>query len=210
MPLPRGIWIYQASGHSGNHFRFSSLRHDCTINFLTGGGDVPAPQDTSPSVHGQSSSFDHSLLSLIRVSSSVGCRGVSTNLDQPSRRARSPEPVEDSDESLPVTRLTRKRQHNPESNTPQHLYTYTQCSGGSPNAVSQYTSCIAQGLLWTTWLRVAMKAWSPDRPLLPLFFARCEQGDRSLCRNILHFCPVQNEQTRYHMFNTTAPLLEDV
>ncbi|BDD56833.1 hypothetical protein MAP00_002251 [Monascus purpureus] len=93
--------------------------------FLTGGGDIPAPQDTSPSAHGRSSSFDRSLLSPIRVSSPVGCGGVSKNSDQPSRKVRSPDLVEDSDESSPVTRLTRKRQHNPVSNMPQRLYTYT-------------------------------------------------------------------------------------
>lgn len=34
----------------------------------------------------------------------------------------------------------------------------------------------------------------------------CELGDRSLSRNILHFCPVQNERTRYHMFTHYHPL----
>lgn len=46
--------------------------------------------------------------------------------------------------------------------------------------------------------------------LLPLFFARCELRDRSLRRKILNFCSVWNERTRYHMFSTTIPLLEEV
>ena len=46
--------------------------------------------------------------------------------------------------------------------------------------------------------------------LLPLFLAGCELRDRSSRKKILEFCSVWNERTRYHVFNSTIPLLEDV
>jgi hypothetical protein len=46
--------------------------------------------------------------------------------------------------------------------------------------------------------------------LLPLFFAGCELRDRSLRKKIVNFCSVWNERTRYHMFNSAIPLLEEV
>jgi len=46
--------------------------------------------------------------------------------------------------------------------------------------------------------------------LLPLFFAGCELRDRSTRKKILRFCSVWNEKTRYHMFLSTIPLLEEV
>ncbi|KAK9361523.1 fungal-specific transcription factor domain-containing protein [Lipomyces starkeyi] len=46
--------------------------------------------------------------------------------------------------------------------------------------------------------------------LLPLFFAGCELRDRSLRKKIVKFCSVWNERTRYHMFSSTIPLLEEV
>ena len=46
--------------------------------------------------------------------------------------------------------------------------------------------------------------------LLPLFFAGCELRDLSLRKKIVKFCSVWNERTRYHMFNSTIPLLEEV
>ena len=46
--------------------------------------------------------------------------------------------------------------------------------------------------------------------LLPLFFAGCELRDPSSRKKIAKFCSVWNERTRYHMFNSTIPLLEEV
>ncbi|THC95295.1 hypothetical protein EYZ11_005205 [Aspergillus tanneri] len=46
--------------------------------------------------------------------------------------------------------------------------------------------------------------------LLPLFFAGCKLSDQSMHEKILNFCFDGNERTRYHMFNTTIPLQEDV
>lgn len=46
--------------------------------------------------------------------------------------------------------------------------------------------------------------------LLPLFFAGCELRDRSTRMEILRFCSVWNERTRYHMFSSTVPLLEEL
>ncbi|KAK9367020.1 fungal-specific transcription factor domain-containing protein [Lipomyces kononenkoae] len=46
--------------------------------------------------------------------------------------------------------------------------------------------------------------------LLPLFFAGCELRDQSLRKKIVKFCSVWNERTRYHMFSSTIPLLEEV
>ncbi|EHA21807.1 hypothetical protein ASPNIDRAFT_41279 [Aspergillus niger ATCC 1015] len=46
--------------------------------------------------------------------------------------------------------------------------------------------------------------------LLPLFFAGCEQRDRSVRQKIVQFCSVWNDRTRYQMFGSTIPLLEEV
>jgi hypothetical protein len=46
--------------------------------------------------------------------------------------------------------------------------------------------------------------------LLPLFFAGCELRDPSLRTMIIKFCYFWNERTRYHMFLSTIPLLEEV
>lgn len=46
--------------------------------------------------------------------------------------------------------------------------------------------------------------------LLPLFFAGCELRDRSSRRKIVEFCSVWDQRTRYHMFSSTVPLLEEV
>ncbi|CAI7630489.1 unnamed protein product [Penicillium palitans] len=46
--------------------------------------------------------------------------------------------------------------------------------------------------------------------LLPLFFAGCEQRDRSVRQRIVQFCSVWNDRTRYQMFGSTIPLLEEV
>ncbi|KZF23468.1 hypothetical protein L228DRAFT_246242 [Xylona heveae TC161] len=46
--------------------------------------------------------------------------------------------------------------------------------------------------------------------LLPLFFAGCELRDVSSRKQILKLCSVWNERTRYHMFRSTIPLLEEV
>ncbi|KAK8122944.1 hypothetical protein PG984_011614 [Apiospora sp. TS-2023a] len=46
--------------------------------------------------------------------------------------------------------------------------------------------------------------------LLPLFFAGCELRDESTRRKILRLCSVWDEVTRYHMFNSTVPLLKEV
>jgi hypothetical protein len=46
--------------------------------------------------------------------------------------------------------------------------------------------------------------------LLPLFFAGCELRDRSARKKIVHFCSSWNERTRYHMFHSAIPLLEEV
>ncbi|PWY82289.1 hypothetical protein BO83DRAFT_395441 [Aspergillus eucalypticola CBS 122712] len=46
--------------------------------------------------------------------------------------------------------------------------------------------------------------------LLPLFFAGCELRDRSIRQKIVQFCSVWNDRTRYQMFGSTIPLLEEV
>jgi hypothetical protein len=46
--------------------------------------------------------------------------------------------------------------------------------------------------------------------LLPLFFAGCELRDRSSRKTILHFCAVWNGRTKYNLFSSTIPLLEEV
>jgi hypothetical protein len=46
--------------------------------------------------------------------------------------------------------------------------------------------------------------------LLPLFFAGCELRDASWRKKIIKFCSIWDERTRYHMFNTTIPLLQEV
>ncbi|KAH8676427.1 fungal-specific transcription factor domain-containing protein [Tricladium varicosporioides] len=46
--------------------------------------------------------------------------------------------------------------------------------------------------------------------LLPLFFAGCELGDQSTRTEIVRYCSVWNEKTRYHVFSSTIPLLEEV
>ena len=46
--------------------------------------------------------------------------------------------------------------------------------------------------------------------LLPLFFAGCELKDPSSRKKIASFCSVWNDKTRYHMFSSTIPLLEEV
>jgi hypothetical protein len=46
--------------------------------------------------------------------------------------------------------------------------------------------------------------------LLPLFFAGCELRDRSTQSEIVKFCSIWDERTRYHMFRSTIPLLEEV
>lgn len=46
--------------------------------------------------------------------------------------------------------------------------------------------------------------------LLPLFFAGCELRDRSMQTGIVKLCAMWDERTRYHMFRSTIPLLEEV
>ena len=46
--------------------------------------------------------------------------------------------------------------------------------------------------------------------LLPLFFAGCELRDRSTRMEIVNFCSIWDERTRYHMFGNAIPLLEEV
>ncbi|KAI9835126.1 MAG: hypothetical protein M1819_002495 [Sarea resinae] len=46
--------------------------------------------------------------------------------------------------------------------------------------------------------------------LLPLFFAGCELQDRLTRTKILELCSVWDERTRYHMFRSTIPLLQEV
>ncbi|KAH9895360.1 hypothetical protein F4778DRAFT_268365 [Xylariomycetidae sp. FL2044] len=46
--------------------------------------------------------------------------------------------------------------------------------------------------------------------LLPLFFAGCELRDPSTRRKILEFCSIWNTRTRYHVFGSAIPLLEQV
>lgn len=46
--------------------------------------------------------------------------------------------------------------------------------------------------------------------LLPLFFAGCELRDLSSRKQIIKLCSLWNERTRYHMFSSTIPLLEEV
>ncbi|KAK8075406.1 fungal-specific transcription factor domain-containing protein [Apiospora hydei] len=46
--------------------------------------------------------------------------------------------------------------------------------------------------------------------LLPLFFAGCELRDESTRRKILRLCSLWDEVTRYHMINSTVPLLKEV
>ncbi|RDL41498.1 Uncharacterized protein BP5553_01477 [Venustampulla echinocandica] len=46
--------------------------------------------------------------------------------------------------------------------------------------------------------------------LLPLFLAGCELRDRSKQTEIIKFCSIWDERTRYHVFRSTIPLLEEV
>ncbi|KAB8230975.1 transcription factor domain-containing protein [Aspergillus alliaceus] len=46
--------------------------------------------------------------------------------------------------------------------------------------------------------------------LLPLFFAGCELRDRSTKTEIVKLCSIWDERTRYHMFRSAIPLLEEV
>lgn len=46
--------------------------------------------------------------------------------------------------------------------------------------------------------------------LLPLFFAGCELQDRSTRKKILKCCAVWNERTKYRVFLSAIPLLEEV
>jgi hypothetical protein len=46
--------------------------------------------------------------------------------------------------------------------------------------------------------------------LLPLFFAGCELRDRSTRKKIINCCSIWNERTKYHMFLSAIPLLEEV
>ncbi|PYH97625.1 hypothetical protein BO71DRAFT_416942 [Aspergillus ellipticus CBS 707.79] len=46
--------------------------------------------------------------------------------------------------------------------------------------------------------------------LLPLFFAACELQDPSSRKQILKLCSTWNDRTRYYMFGTTIPLLQEV
>jgi hypothetical protein len=46
--------------------------------------------------------------------------------------------------------------------------------------------------------------------LLPLFFAGCELKDQSTRRKITRYCTAWDDKTRYHMFYTTVPLLQQV
>ncbi|KAI0968366.1 hypothetical protein F4678DRAFT_442851 [Xylaria arbuscula] len=46
--------------------------------------------------------------------------------------------------------------------------------------------------------------------LLPLFFAGCELKDESTRRKILRYCALWDDMTRYHMFDSTIPLLKAV
>ncbi|KAI1305013.1 hypothetical protein F5Y03DRAFT_356250 [Xylaria venustula] len=46
--------------------------------------------------------------------------------------------------------------------------------------------------------------------LLPLFFAGCELRDEATRRKILRYCTLWDDMTRYHMFNSTIPLLKAV
>lgn len=46
--------------------------------------------------------------------------------------------------------------------------------------------------------------------LLPLFFAACETRDHSIRRKVIELCSTWDTRTRYHMFQDTVPLLEEV
>ena len=46
--------------------------------------------------------------------------------------------------------------------------------------------------------------------LLPLFFAGCELRDESTRERILRLCSLWDNATRYHMFDSTVPLLKEV
>ncbi|KAK8016767.1 fungal-specific transcription factor domain-containing protein [Apiospora rasikravindrae] len=46
--------------------------------------------------------------------------------------------------------------------------------------------------------------------LLPLFFAGCKLKDESTRRKIVRLCSLWDEVTRYHMINSTVPLLKEV
>lgn len=46
--------------------------------------------------------------------------------------------------------------------------------------------------------------------LLPLFFAGCELRDESIRKEIIEYCSLWNTKTRYHMFESTIPLLKEV
>ncbi|KAJ3567765.1 hypothetical protein NPX13_g6659 [Xylaria arbuscula] len=46
--------------------------------------------------------------------------------------------------------------------------------------------------------------------LLPLFFAGCELRDEPTRKKIVRYCAIWDDMTRYHMFNSTIPLLKEV
>lgn len=46
--------------------------------------------------------------------------------------------------------------------------------------------------------------------LLPLFFAGCELRDQSIRRKMIEFCAFWDKKTRYHIFSSAIPLLEEV
>jgi hypothetical protein len=46
--------------------------------------------------------------------------------------------------------------------------------------------------------------------LLPIFWAGCELADPSSRNKIRALCSFWNERTRYHMFSSMVPLLEEI
>ena len=46
--------------------------------------------------------------------------------------------------------------------------------------------------------------------LLPLIFAGCEIRDRSARQKIIEFCSSWSQRTRYHIFDSAVPLMEEV
>ncbi|KAI1358112.1 fungal-specific transcription factor domain-containing protein [Xylaria arbuscula] len=46
--------------------------------------------------------------------------------------------------------------------------------------------------------------------LLPLFFGGCELRDEPTRKKIVRYCAIWDDMTRYHMFNSTIPLLKEV
>ncbi|KAI0427454.1 fungal-specific transcription factor domain-containing protein [Xylaria sp. FL1042] len=130
-----------------------------------------------------------------------------------------------------IEKLLESWQHEPpptslqdEASMHQDLDTM-HCSEAWRNGLLLYLYRVFQ---WEPGSRVAMRATLRARitadhvfacredslvakqALLPLFFAGCELRDESTRRKILRYCALWDDMTRYHMFDSTIPLLREI